>query len=410
MRFYILGLGPIGSLLAYNLRAVLPRNHAITLIHKSKKQVKVARAEGGAISVEHKGVLRSQKGFEAEVFEPRSNLGMVMLPVTGEVSSDDETPTQEQKRGEPIEALFITTKAHATSVAIQRLLPRLSGSSTIVLLQNGMGVYEDLIQKVFRNPDERPHFILGSNTHGAWLKGFYNVVHAGVGEIDFGIAPDVRNRDYEATLSNESVPRENRELQLDDITHPNDPSYERYRSLRHTVAVLRSLDALNVKWKPISDVQVSMRRKVVVNSVINPLTAIMGCRNGELFKDDASTRILHHVCVEAAAAFEAQYKADTQTWLDTLGVEVDKSQVPLGRFPPALGRKRLMEEVLRVAQVTGGNISSMLSDVRKGRQTEVEFMNGYLLGLGTQYNVPMPTTTVLLNLVKMRGAIPIDQM
>ncbi|KAH7927279.1 2-dehydropantoate 2-reductase [Leucogyrophana mollusca] len=408
MRFYVLGIGPIGSLIAHNLRTVLPRTHPVTLVHKTARQAMAAKELGGTITVETQGVRQTSDGYDAEVFPRGSNVGMGL---THDLDNDaTDLPVQEDIRSEPIEALFVTTKAHTTNDAITRLLPRLTSSSTIVLMQNGMGIYEDLLQRVFRNPDDRPHFILGANTHGAWLKGFYHVVHAGVGDIEFGIAPDARGRDFEASLSDQRVPKHDRTLQLDDITQPEDSSFERYRSLRHTVAVLNSLDALQTNWKPIADIQLAMRRKLVVNAVVNPLTAVMGCRNGELFKHDASRRIMHSVCAEAAAVYQAQAEAEAQAWLDSLGPDVDKNQVPIGRLPKALKEEQLVREVLRVAKVTGGNISSMLADVRKGRDTEVDFMNGYLIGLGSQYNIPTPTNSTLLNLVKMRGAIPIDQM
>jgi 2-dehydropantoate 2-reductase len=273
-----------------------------------------------------------------------------------------------------------------------------------------MGIYEDLVQRVFRNPESRPHFILSSITHGAWAKSPFHVVHAGVGGVTFGIVPDSRQRDLEASLADESKPLYERSLALDDITRPGDPSFDQYRSLRHTVAALQSLDAFGCKWSPIADVQLAMRKKLVVNAIVNPLTAILGCRNGGLFKDPSSQQLLRSICEEAAAAFHAQIETDTQTWLDSLDPGVDKSQVPVGRVSKELGADALEREVLRVTHLTRGNMSSMLSDVRKNNLTEVDFLNGYLVRLGEQYNIPMPVNRALVQFVKMRSAIPIDQM
>ncbi|KIJ66269.1 hypothetical protein HYDPIDRAFT_86860 [Hydnomerulius pinastri MD-312] len=409
MRFYILGIGPIGSLLAYHLRAVLPRTHPITLIHKSAKQARTAAGLGGAISVENQGIVQACDGYDVEVFEQgdHSGAGTPLTLSKDEIKSN--TPPPGSLRTDPIEALFITTKAQNTATAITRMLPRLTSSSTIVLLQNGMGIYEDLVQKVFRNPESRPHFVLASNTHGAWLKSPQHVVHAGIGDIEFGIVPDSRKRDFEASLSDESRPKHQRALNIDDITHPGEASYDQYRSLRHTIAVLSSLQALGCNWRPISDVQLSMRKKLVVNAVVNPLAALLGCRNGALFKDEASNRMLRDVCDEAAAAFRAQLEAETQDWLDSLAPDVDRNQVPLGRIPHDLEADALVQEVKRVARLTRGNISSTLADIRKGRPTEISFLNGYLVRLGQQYGIPMPVNSALVNMVNMRSAIPIDQ-
>ena len=280
------------------------------------------------------------------------------------------------------------------------MLPRLTPRSTIVLLQNGMGIYDDLVQKLFRNPESRPHFILASNTHGAWLRSPLHIVHAGVGDIEFGIVPDSRGRDFEASLAEECKPQHERELSLDDIARQGETSYAQYSTLRDTVAVLGSLDGLGCKWKRISDVQLGMRKKLVVNAVVNPLTAIIGCRNGALFKDEASKRMLQDIFTEA----------DTQSFISSLAPDAERSQAPLGRMPHVLQADTLVHEVKRVAQLTKGNISSTLSDVRKGRPTEVSFLNGYLVRLGKQYGIPTPVNSALLNMVSMRSVIAVDHL
>jgi len=63
-----------------------------------------------------------------------------------------------------------------------------------------------------------------------------------------------------------------------------------------------------------------------------------------------------------------------------------------------------------VIKVNAGNTSSMLSDVRAGSYTEIDYMAGYLVGLGRSLGLSMPTNTTLLNLVKLRTAIPLDRL
>jgi 2-dehydropantoate 2-reductase len=379
--------------------------------------VSEALAAGSTIRAENNGVVVSASGFESEVFETSyskltnellSNRKSLLSKVTARRSDTERLESSRDRQdSESIESLIITTKSYTTLSAIRRLLPRLSSNSTIVLLQNGMGIYERLVHELFRNPEQRPHFILASNTHGAWLKKFYHVVHAGVGDIDFGIVPDPVGRNFEAALQDEQVPLSDRKLSVDDLANSlNDPSFERYRTLRNTVTALSSLSPLNASWKPMAQIQVAMRQKLVVNAVINPLTAIMGCRNGEIFTSEGSHRIMRRVCQEAADVYSAQIRGEAQAWLDDKGI---KKQVAVGRIPKALTSEALESECLRVASLTKSNISSMLSDIRNGRHTEIDFINGYLLSLGWTYNVQMPATAMLLNLVKMRTIIPLDQ-
>jgi 2-dehydropantoate 2-reductase len=202
-------------------------------------------------------------------------------------------------------------------------------------------------------------------------------------------------RDYEASTSKDPLAN----LSINDITKPGDPDYERYKYLRSTVAALQLLEDLNVSWKPISHIQLTMRRKLVVNSVINPLTALMRCRNGEILQSPAGKALMSRVCQEAANVFAAQMEAETM-----VGEDED-----FPRLPPMLMAKNLEQEVTRVANLTANNKSSMLTDVEKGRSTELDYINGYIMRLGALYKVPVPTTTTLYHLIKMRTSPPLDQ-
>ncbi|KAG6814133.1 hypothetical protein H0H92_002128 [Tricholoma furcatifolium] len=401
MRIHVLGLGPIGHLVSFHLRRALPSHHSITLVHRSQRQANAALALGGVIHIEKNGIVRTAEGFGSEIFEADSP------------STLSAPPNTRAAGAEPIDSLLITTKANSVVSAIRRLLPRLSENSTIVLMHNGMGVYEELVHEIFRNPQHRPHFILSSNTHGAFRKDDgKHFVHAGVGSIVFGVVPDPRGHNFEAGFNDTSLPPTERRLRLSDIIPPEtDPQKQRYVSLRDTMAALLLMEPLHVSWRPMSEVQTIMRRKLVANAVINPLTALMGCRNGDIFTTSASKSILQKVCQEASQAFAAEFSSESKAWLAKLAAQgVDIKDVTVDRFPRELRPRSLREEVERVAEMTKGNISSTLADVRRGRKTEVEYINGYLLKLGSTYHIKMPATTTLLDLVKMRSAIPIDQI
>jgi 2-dehydropantoate 2-reductase len=409
MHFHVLGLGPIGSLISHHLRRRLPVTDAITLIVKNKEQ---GTRRIPRIRVELEGKITTSTNFTVEVFDNGPITHRKRPPsYTGPPNPNTTLPAVANYRQNPgaINSLIIASKAHQTLPAIEKLVPRLNEASTIVLLQNGMGVYEELITRVFRVPEQRPHFILASNTHGAY---FFDdrLIHAGLGSIEFGIAPDVQGRNFEASLEQPPADEEPG-LNLEDISGQEDPDHERYASLHATVAALGSLQDLNATWQPISSVELAMRRKVVVNSVINPLTAIMRCRNGDLFQSKDAQAISTAVCGEAARTFAAQIRAETEQWrmeMERQGYSMEG--IDVGGIPVALSQAALEHEVLRVAKATADNKSSMLADVERGRETEIEFLNGYIARMGATFGVPTPTVSALHNLVKLRGTIPVDQI
>jgi len=325
-------------------------------------------------------------------------------PDNGRSKSNRISPSSIQDTLLPIESLIVAIKAYTVVDSVKALVPRLTPDSTIVLLHNGMGVYERLVEDVFRNPEQRPHFIVAVNDHGAWNKDYFHTVHAGIGSITFGIVADPRGRKFEV-----AVPTHERALSLNGIVSPEERDDDSpYLSLRNTVAALSNLSGLNATWKPISHVETAMKRKLVVNSVVNPLTALLGCRNGDLLESAETRKIIARVCVEAARAFAMQAQEE-QGSRDDREKHV-RIRSGFGRVSPGLDAQALEEECVRVIKVTAGNISSMLSDMRSGSYTEIEYMNGYLLGLGRSFGLPMTTTATLLNLVKLRSAIPLDRI
>ncbi|KAF8203946.1 ketopantoate reductase-like protein [Pholiota molesta] len=404
MRIHVLGLGPIGCLLAHNLRRVLPAQHNITLIHKSaEERQKIIKK--GALWVDRKGVPESSS---AQAFS--HEVSVKQLQTLNKSATPSLTDDEKAQHATTIDSLFVALKAHQALQAVKDLANRLNAKSTIVLFQNGMGIYESLIAQVFRNPTQRPQIVLASNSHGAFVKYDYHAVHAGVGSIEFGITPDPRGREYETGLYDETISPSKRRLRIGDISSPGERDAESYTNLRDTVAALLLMQDLNVSWKPMSDMRTIMQRKLVVNAVINPLTAIFGCRNGDLFKNAGGRTLLQQICQEASAVYAAEVKHDNEMELGRLQQEgVDTSQYQLQSLPEMLTAEALEEHVLQVAHLTSGNISSMLQDVQRGRKTEIEFINGYLESLGQEYRVSTPVNATLRKLVKLKYHIPIDQ-
>ena len=421
MHFHVLGIGPIGSLVSHHLCKTLDTTkHGIVLIHKTATQLRKANLAGNILKVEREGVVDNSTAFRSEVFEAAKQhlyedkeARRLVRDVLRSKSANADGVDAKAKDAHvqhtllPIESLIVTVKAYTAVDSVKALVPRLSPTSTIVLLHNGMGVYERLVADVFRNPEQRPHFIVAVNDHGAWNKDYFHTVHAGVGAITFGIVADPRGRNFEGPVADASVPNQEPLQSLDNIMQPHEGDRSPYRSLRNTVAALSNLSELNTTWRPISHVETAMKRKLVVNSVINPLTALMGCRNGELLETAEAKKIVNRVCFEAAHAFAMQ--AQEEESLNDREKQI-RIRTGLSRVPPGLTAQALEEECLRVIRVTAGNLSSMLSDVRSGSHTEIDYMNGYLMGLGRSFGLPMTTTATLLHLVKLRTAIPLDRL
>lgn len=127
----------------------------------------------------------------------------------------------------------------------------------------------------------------------------------------------------------------------------------------HGVSAGASSDFNAVSWK-----------KLVVNSAINPLSAIYRVPNGMLPQNPDAVRDMAALVVEGVAVAQ-------------------KVGVPLNYG-------EMWGTVLETCRATAENKSSMLADVEAGRPTEIEAINGSIIRIGEIYGIDTPTNTKML--------------
>lgn len=181
---------------------------------------------------------------------------------------------------------------------------------------------------------QRPDICLltGSSTDGVWRRDRDHLVQAGLGETFIGAA----RTDDEAAAR----------------------------------ALAASLQ--DECWPVHFDADIRQRRwlKLAMNCAINPLTAIYRCKNGELLEKPEALATMLTVCAEIAEVMKAEGMAtDTET---------------------------LFKAVCAAAEKTAANISSMHADVAAGRETEISFINGYVLARAASHDIAVPANTALL--------------
>jgi len=236
----------------------------------------------------------------------------------------------------PIHTVLVATKAYQTVAALEALHAQLVPDAVMVVLSNGvLALSEDIAASPAL---AGRHTILGSTTHGAWVRDDLNVVHAGIGRTWFGHRPQSH---LEAG---------------------------RYAEI---------LAQLNKSGLGASDTGVGFLRhawlKLAANAVINPLTALWEVPNGDILMREEGLAALRSVCQEIS-------DVATTMAIRELGPEGYSSL----QLPSA---KELEEFVRRVAAQTAGNRSSMLQDILAGRPTEIEFLNGWLAKKGQELGV-----------------------
>lgn len=124
-----------------------------------------------------------------------------------------------------------------------------------------------------------------------------------------------------------------------------------------------------------ADIEQRLWRKLIINAGINPFTALLDCANGAILDAPFFRTHIDAVCRELHQLLTAE------------GLAADE--------PPAL-----RQAIEAVAHSTARNTSSMRADVRQGRPTEIEFINGYVARRGQELGLELTTNRMLTDRVK----------
>lgn len=215
-------------------------------------------------------------------------------------------------RMDSIDSLIVTTKADVTTQALRPLVPRLTPASTIVLLQNGMGVMDDVVDTLWPDPSSRPRFLLGNVTHGCWSRKPFETVHAGLGQIFLGVPPSTLYNTGGHSSSNELASLasgaygSSSSRNTPSVTPAALATSPLHRSLLYTLSTLITIPDLAGKLSPnYQDYLVRALQKLVVNACVNPTTAILDCKNGDVVGDQYAEDIWRDVIAEASDVFLA---------------------------------------------------------------------------------------------------------
>lgn len=213
--------------------------------------------------------------------------------------------------------LLVTTKVWQVIPALEALVGKLPSSCPIVLLHNGMGPEEWLLTHFPQNP-----LLTGVTSCGAFKKDPHHIKHTGLGETWLGALNEAG-------------------------TH--------YQSL-----IPPLVNALShAAWS--DQIRERQWRKLVVNAIINPLTALYNQPNGMLSEHKAEVNAL---CEELYPLLIAEgFTEPVTAWCDV---------------------------IFKVAEQTAQNYSSMQQDLAHQRKTEIDYITGYLLQQAEKIGIKLP--------------------
>jgi 2-dehydropantoate 2-reductase len=223
--------------------------------------------------------------------------------------------------------ILLTTKAQDAASAVAGVKPLLRKDTILLALQNGLGI-KDVVEKIV---DGKAKVIRGLATLAAE---FFEP-----GKISFW----QRETFLEPTQTSEKI------------------------------ALVFSESGLKTKIS--NDMQEEIWKKLIVNCVINPLTAILQVKNNEITAASLK-EVRHKIIRESIAVGKAE------------GIN----------FEPNL------EECVERKVSSYTNYSSMCQDIMKHKKTEIDFLNAKIVELGKKHSVPTPVNETLVDLIRFLEA------
>jgi len=232
----------------------------------------------------------------------------------------------------PIDIAIVLVKSFQTRTAARRISEVLKPEGIALTLQNGLGNVEILEKQLGHNR------VLGGVTNaGATMLCPGHVKHTAEGVI------------YIAGKS---------KMQADMFN------------------LIQVLDKADFRSEISESAESIIWGKLVLNAGINPMTALLEVKNGELVENPLYLHVLEKIVDEAEAVANAQ------------GIEL----------PYSNGK----EEIVRVCKMTATNCSSMFQDILRKSQTEIEFINGAICKIGEKYGLDMTLNRFLVEKIKQK--------
>jgi 2-dehydropantoate 2-reductase len=245
-------------------------------------------------------------------------------------------------RGTAYDLLILTVKSYDTATAI-RQVGSLVGANTLVLVaQNGYGNYEIVSEQVGKD-----RVLLGRIIFGAKQQG------PGRSEVTV-IADDVRLGQPDA-----AVP---------------EPLCRKIAS---------AIKAAGIPTEYASDITAILWDKILYNAALNPLGAILECTYGQLAEQPDARSLMDEVIEEIFAVAGA-------------------NAFPLN-WPDASAYRNHF--YMRLVPPTAKHYPSMYYDLKAGKRTEIEALNGAVVRLAARKGLIAPVNSAITRLIGAKEAL-----
>lgn len=268
-----------------------------------------------------------------------------------------------------IDFLLVSVKAFDTVKSITPLLNKIDEKTRILIVQNGMGVVDELYNDVWKDPKKRPTIYQGVISHGAWQspenKNTYNYNHAGFGDLKVCKVPNLLKSTHT--------------IKEDETFMRNDPVMD----------ALFNGD-INVTGYAYDELLVYQIQKFLVNCCMNATTAVVDALNRKIADIPERHDLFINIITEGLKVLFTAYPAIANSSMAKEMLTPEKQVA----FAENMG-----------FNLNGKNSTSMRQDVLNLRDTEIDYINGHIIKKAQECGLEAPISTTMRQLLKIKLAV-----
>lgn len=228
--------------------------------------------------------------------------------------------------------VILAVKGYATAVATRSIAHLISPKAPVITIQTGLGNIETMAEIV-----DQTNILGGVTFHGATSLQGSEVRHAGVGPTLIGELDGRRT--------------------------------ERVEQVKNTFEVS------GLQTKVSTNIVGHIWAKALVYSAINPLTAVLRLKNGQLVEKMESIALAKRL--------------------------IDEGKLVAQAYAVQLPQQDLYDRLLEVCGKTAENLSPMLQDILNDRTTEIDALNGAIYTMGKHKSVLAPLHQTMTDLIRL---------
>ena len=326
----------------------------------------------------------------------------------------------------PIYNLIVTTKSYQAKDAVENVLQRLLSQQPptldvqklqqqrqqrrrIVVLCNGALAVRDELETLLR--DTKQAVLDGTKQDSSSTSSNPSAMVSAIDNIDIVLATTThgvyrRNTTSSPTDNNDKINTSADDSHFDNLNTNNTKADDAtHRHLIHagigktfieeemkygnggSLGELFCQVGLNCTALSSSEMEELLWKKLAANCVINPLTALCQCTNGELLLEPSFPSTQQGVLTEIASLMGAIQESHRTHEVGINSNEVGRES----RF------ESLLQFVSQVIEDTKNNYSSLHQDIfNRQQKTEISHLNGYVVQKGKEFGVDCPTNEDLM--------------